>query len=446
MLVKIRAQQSDLERHSDRSVLQQLRQEYELLWPAIPENIAAIEHWVEREARPLGRRLTRHRDDLERLQSLDAAMFQDDPSLRGDLELLVDLVESMEMFFDPEAGEFAIARERLDFARSVHALTIEAPRESWVEAAANVARDPRFAGLVLVPQTGLVPLGPDPETGLEEFAHVQSGVPPRRDSDGRLSIDAASSLVLVLIPPGEFMMGSRRLRAGESLETPNASLRARGRTPVHRVTIGAPFFLSKYEMTQGQWQRLYRDNPSEASVGIYSGETITPRHPVEKVTWNRANQAMQEVGLVLPTEAQWEYAARAGTTTPWWTGTSPQSLRGAENVADLTFSRWPQATPQFSPELEDGFIFHAPVGSFRANPFGLHDVSGNVAEWTRDQGADYDAPTELRDGFRSGGRRDHHVFRGGFWRSIVEVSERFPMNEGTMFDIGVRPARTVDGS
>jgi hypothetical protein len=102
-----------------------------------------------------------------------------------------------------------------------------------------------YPGLDLQPRVGLVPLGPDPSTGLWEFGDLVTGLPPERDADGRLMITEDTGLVFVLIPAGAFQMGTGAMDA-----------------PRHDVTLTAPYFISKYEMTQGQWLRLTGVNPS----------------------------------------------------------------------------------------------------------------------------------------------------------------------------------------
>src|SRR5690606_29994467 len=111
-----------------------------------------------------------------------------------------------------------------------------------------------------------------------------------------------TGLVFVLIPDGAFRMGGPGEDEG----------------PEHEVAL-APFFLSKYEMTSGQWLRFTGANPS-AHLGEKVDLGFTLRHPVEQVSWDECDRVLRRMGLVLPTEARWEYAARAGTTTPWSSG------------------------------------------------------------------------------------------------------------------------------
>jgi formylglycine-generating enzyme required for sulfatase activity len=220
---------------------------------------------------------------------------------------------------------------------------------------------------------------------------------------------------------------------------------------VHDVELSA-FFLSKYEMTQAQWLRLTGSNPSRHAVEPdVSDQLVDGRHPVELVTWDDANDLLRKYALVLPTEAQWEYAARAGTTTPWWTGADERSLRGAANLCDLALKEYGgPSTWTYETWLDDGAPLHAPVGSFRSNAFGLHDTLGNVSEHCREY---YQSP--YRDSERPGdGFQDvpvgtkSRIHRGGSWKSPAErarVSRRGNLSHGTSLpDLGVRPARAVD--
>lgn len=150
---------------------------------------------------------------------------------------------------------------------------------------------------------------------------------------------------LLQIPAGSFMMGSDTGRSDEK--------------PVHRVTISNSFFMSKYEVTQMQWQALMGNNPSE-----FKGNNL----PVENVTWNdsqgfirKLNQLNDGFAYRLPTEAEWEYACRAGTT--------------GDHAGDTDSMAW------YSNNA--GRETH-PVGSKQPNTFGLYDMNGNVWEWCQD--------------------------------------------------------------
>jgi formylglycine-generating enzyme required for sulfatase activity len=171
------------------------------------------------------------------------------------------------------------------------------------------------------------------------------------------------------------------------------------------------------------------------------------RHPVESVSWTDCGEILPRAGLVLPTEAQWERACRGGTDTVYWCGDAIASIQVAKagNVADLTASKrtpWTCTT-----ELEDGHVLHAPVGSFSANAYGLHDVLGNVWEWCED-GYDergYDRPTREGDGLRLVWRARARVFRGGSFGDTAEsarsASRHRSSPDARNNDLGVRPAR-----
>ena len=213
------------------------------------------------------------------------------------------------------------------------------------------------------------------------------------------------------------------------------------------VELGA-FFLSKYEMTQGQWYRLSRGlKPSEYSAEN-PGVTVERTHPVERVSWTMCDELLKEHGLVLPTEAQWEYACRTNKNPnwPWSTGSVRKSLQGYANVADSSASvqSWKREKG-----LRDGHTIHAPVGTFHPNAFGLCDMHGNVWEWCRDQKCDYLNSTVDKDGLRvSAESQEERVIRGGcFARDAAYARSAFrnyglPEQKGN--DLGIRPARRID--
>jgi formylglycine-generating enzyme required for sulfatase activity len=305
---------------------------------------------------------------------------------------------------------------------------------------------PQYGGLQISEQLGLVPVGRDPNSGLWEFAHFQTGEIPNRGAEGALEVTEETALVLVLLPGGTFQMGAAK--EGQENLDPLAESRE---GPVNAVTLD-PFFLSKYEMNQGQWQRFTKENPSYYSPERTSvkGVTFTLKHPVERVSWHMCMRELPRMGLTLPTEAQWEYAARAGTSTPWWTGKEKESLgeKGAANIADKTFkdrTRYAWAVDW----LDDGYIVHAPADELRANPFGLHHVYGNVWEWCRDayDAAAYKFPARSGDGERIVEDRGLRLDRGGSYSNTEKKARSAHRQERTPgtndVDCGVRPARAL---
>ena len=250
---------------------------------------------------------------------------------------------------------------------------------AWADALPAIRA--RYPGLELGPQMGLLPIGPDPDSGLWEFAHLMSGAPAERGADGRLVLREATAVVLVLLPGGSFWMGAQSSDPGGRNYDPRAQA---DESPVHEVEL-SPFFLSKYEMTQGQWERLTGYDPSFERK---TGSAPTLLHPVEQVRWVDCMAWLHRAGLTLPSEAQWEYGARGGTDTPWWTGREQESLRtkNAANLADRAADRGGATWPAIKewPELDDGYMLHAPIGTYAANAFGLYEVAGNLWEWCLD--------------------------------------------------------------
>ncbi|HVS11813.1 MAG TPA: SUMF1/EgtB/PvdO family nonheme iron enzyme, partial [Planctomycetota bacterium] len=422
------------------------------LWPARPETITHYEAWL-RDARALieGRPadeangikakpgLEDHRSKLAEIErralpesGVDALEredsrrrtwnFADSEDLWWHAQLS-KLIVDLEAFRDSKTGLLSAGinpehgwgmEKRLEFARTIEEKTISGAeaKERWAEAIASIrdrARCPKYDGLVIAPQVGLLPIGQDPASGLWEFAHIETGVPAERGADGKLLVKEETGLVFLLIPGGTFAMGAQGTdRNGENYD-PGATAKE---SPVHAVTL-APYFLSKFEMTQGQWLRFMNKNRSQH--GSAAGPPYDLVHPVETVSWSDCTDALRRLGLVLPTEAQWEYAARAGTTSVWWTGDEKETLAEACNLAD-DFAKahggggggW-----TYEEGLNDGYTVHAPAGSFRANPFGLHDVIGNLWEWCRDGYGGYDLPVQPGDGQRQVLEPSNRVIRGG---------------------------------
>lgn len=454
----VRTTLEDMGRLSDGRRLDELLVERDLLWPAGPDQADAMQAWID-QGRELVARLPRHRatrDELAtRLADEQAGRIAPDPATTGDtswwLDLQQDLVGRLEAFAaeDPHGATLAEMERRLGLARDARRLSLEEPAQAWSEAAAAVAADPTYQGLELEPQLFLAPLGPDPTTGLQEFWHVQTGRRPERGDDGRWIMDGEAALVLVLLP------GVERGLVGAQPGDPSAPHHDPAAAPEEGPVRGydlAPYLLSRYELTQGQWLRLTGRNPSEYHPG-HQTWTVDLSHPVEQVSWDQARSVLERHGLRLPSEVQWELATRAGTDTPWWTGPTPAGLDAVANLADLTArdgggSQGWNYRPAEEHGLDDGFVIHAPVGSLAPNALGLHDLHGNVWEWCADELAPYFIAADplhgtrlIPEGAPTDGRR---MFRGGGYGnppSSVRSSHRMagaPDEIGR--HLGVRPA------
>jgi serine/threonine protein kinase/formylglycine-generating enzyme required for sulfatase activity len=340
-----------------------------------------------------------------------------------------------------EAHGWSVSK-RLAIARSIETGFGPAGEFSLIWARALPEIRAAYSGLELSPQVGLLPLGADPDTGLWEFADLQTGSPAARRADGGIALKEDTGIVFVLIPGGTFRMGAQ----ANDPRGDNYDPLARGNeAPVHTVTL-SPFFLSKYEMTQGQWMRITGVNPSYFGPSrAWGGRQHSLFHPVEQVSWRTASTVLHRMRLELPTEAQWEYAARAETSTPWWTGSEATSLAGSANLADSFAKRsgGPQDWP-YELWLDDGFQLHAPVGSYSANAFGLHDVSGNVWEWCLDGYEElFYSRSPIKDPLAP--PAETHVIRGGsmsYGAPMARIALRYDGSPDVKdFGLGVRPAR-----
>lgn len=225
--------------------------------------------------------------------------------------------------------------------------------------------------------------------------------------------DTGTQMEMLLVPPGTFqmgcIMGSNQYGCyGEEL-------------PVHQVTLTNAFYLGRYEVTQSQWQAWMGSNPS-----YFQGSSDSASRPVERVSWNAIQGYLSATGMRLPTEAEWEYACRAGTQTPFYNGSTDDGTVGA--------LAW------YSPN--SGNQTHA-VGGKAANAFGFHDMLGNVWEWVNDWYGTYPSSAQTDPtGPVSAARR---VIRGGSWTISFNVrsSYRSDVTPGyTNFDFGFRVART----
>jgi len=409
------------------------------LVPGWPEQVPALREWLRSEGEPLQALLPRLR---ERTAALDLDPGSG-PALAATLRSALALLEP---FAAGEHGTLAAVRERLDWAQQVEAVTIEAPAAAWRDTIAAIAADPRYGGLRLQPQLDLVPLGRDPRSGLFEFYHPRSslaGSPAVQREAEHLTLHEFSGLVFVLIPAGKCEIGEQRLDPLGPRYDPDAAYYAKP----HEVELSA-FFISKYEMTQGQWWRITGERPSCYRIGQRYGEDppISWQHPVESINALVCDAVLRRIGLALPTEAQWEYACGTGVRSWWFFGDDPLLLVKYANIDDRRYlATHPGAKGTL--DVDDGFGFMAPVGRFAPNPFGLHDVMGNVSEWCRDECADYllsvPAPG---DGMRTPHRADPaRSFRGSHHtQSILKTSSRpGALPDLRNYTLGLRPVRPV---
>jgi len=418
---------------------------------------SAYDRWVTR-AQALTTKLPQHGAALEALRAEgskapegDSWSFNDEgDQLRHDK--LRDLVAGLQAL----AGEPSPTTVTLAGLKQKQVL-FEAQRNpaAWQRCRDDVARgDSPYKGLKLKPIPGLAPLGRDRDSGLWEFWHVDSGERPQWEGEpfglGKVKLHAdsgAEGLVMVLIPGGTFRMGAMKPDEDHPAGSPNVDADAGpDEGPVHDVTLD-PYLISKYEVTQGQWMRRMGENPSMFRPG---GELLdaTQRWPVEQVTWTRCVEACRRWGLSLPTESQWERACRGGTTTRFSTGDDLESLTGHANINAAASVRAGH-TGTLQREFDDGFINLAPVGALKPNPFGLHDVHGNVREWCLDGYLGYgEEEPRAGDGLRGlvqGARL--RVFRGGSFRSVARFARSADrvgvVPGGADSRLGLRPARRI---
>ena len=218
---------------------------------------------------------------------------------------------------DPKKGLLAGMRARLAFAESIKQETIQKYSRQWTVAARSItdqSRCPKYHGLVIKPQVGLIPIGRNPDSGLWEFAHLQTTAEatdpiPERGSNRRTRGDG--------IDGGRARPDSRRPRSGwarssptrpHPVTDPNVDPEAHaGESPITRIRLD-PFFMSKYEMTQGQWSQGPSERTRVASppAHLRRRKGTDLRNPVDQVSWKDCDLWLGRLGLDLPTEAQWE--------------------------------------------------------------------------------------------------------------------------------------------
>jgi formylglycine-generating enzyme required for sulfatase activity len=308
-------------------------------------------------------------------------------------------------------GRFAaLARARLERLRKA-APKVETPSEGAAPPATKTAPErPRPPKKQEQARPAPAP-APAPKAAPEQARPEPAAPPPARApaSAGVSEFkDCPTCPDMVALPPGTFSMGST---SGDPSEK-----------PPHRVTVNTPFAIGKYEVTVAQWEACAE---AGACPKIAADASRPKNTPVRDVSWDDAQQYVKWLAKLtgkpyrLPTEAEWEYAARGGSASVYWWG--DQMRKGTANCKDCG-----------NPWQADG---PAPVGSFAANPYGLFDMNGSVWEWVNDcwhnsyKGAPADGHSWEEANCRV------RVIRGGSWR---EGASYMPSSTRFKYDASVR--------
>jgi formylglycine-generating enzyme required for sulfatase activity len=231
--------------------------------------------------------------------------------------------------------------------------------------------------------------------------------------------DTATQVEMLLVPPGTFQMGC--IMGSDQYGCSSGEL------PVHQVTLTNAFYLGRYEVTQQQWVARMGSNPS-----AFQGYPDSAGRPVEQVSWSSVNFYLSATGMRLPTEAEWEYACRAGTQTPFYNGSTDDGTVGT--LAWFYYNTC---------EVGSG-CGTRPVGGKLANVFGFHDMLGNVFEWVNDRYSGYTADPQTNPTGPASG--SIFVLRGGCWENDAYGMRSSYRSTGSGFysddSVGFRAART----
>lgn len=285
---------------------------------------------------------------------------------------------------------------------------------------------------------------------------------------------------LVLIPPGDFLMGStaadidRLIKDFPNFQNPRGY--SANEQPQHRVRISQPFYMGAFEVTRSQFEKFVAaenyvtdaerqgtggggydttsqkfDSPLQRFTWRFTGTAMEDKHPVVNVTWNDARAftawLSRKEGLTyrLPSEAEWEYACRANTTTRYPDGDDVAGLVRIANVADLQFKTIRGTNFATGIPFDDGHRTAARVGSKAPNAFGLYDMIGNAWEWcddAYDEGAYARRAGVTLDPVVTADSAEYGVLRGGNWQGhpwTARSASRFAVKRDYRLDfIGFR--------
>jgi formylglycine-generating enzyme required for sulfatase activity len=364
----------------------------------------------------------------------------------------------------PETSDAQIEQQAWTAAQSGntvagYAAYLEEYPKGRFAAAARVARASLAASAVAQPPAPVKPVQATPPA-------VQTALA----TAGQTVKDCSDCPEMVVIPAGSFRMGAPDSEQG----------RGPREGPVHEVRIGYSFALGKYELTRGEFARFvnvsgYKTEAERSQMGCYGldsskfewrvsknwrdpGFPQTDGHPVVCVSWSDAqaylawlNEKAPGKGFRLPSEAEWEYAARANqgaTRFPWGDDLGHNQICDFANGLDSNAKEQMPHFPPIPSSCSDGYAYTAPVGSFKANAFGLYDMHGNALEWMQDIWHDnYQGATSDGSAWINGGEQARRVLRGGGWSSSprnLRSANRSPERELQFRSsiIGMRIART----
>lgn len=431
-----------------------LLRDLETLWPDQGASLEALTTW-----RTEALNLADHLPSFE--SELDVVLAEAGRDDRGELMFETDqerwwhyqvaeTIAKLSIFLDETAGPvYGTSKEhgpgvetRIEFARArLERLADAEFLARWDQANADVAAAGVYGDIVLTPDSELLPLGLNPNSGLCEFLHIESGIEPERRDDGHWHVAPETGIVFVLIPGGGTWIGSQK----DDPDQPNQSRQSAQRErPVHEVQL-EPYLIAAHELTTGQFERLagYLGGTIEAEGGTL---------PVDSVNWWEAKHVLERRGLHLPSESQWERAARGGTEGGFYVeGQMPEDIVPHElilfrRVRDEAYAAYVEKYGGEIPEVPSG---PRAVDLGTANPYGLFNVLGNLREWCEDMPASYETPATGPRGMRAPDDPLSYVrmARGGNFEQspwFARVSRRQPQ-EGDLRArrLGVRAARSL---
>ena len=370
--------------------------------------------------------------------------------LESDLHFLFPMefhADTSELFQMLKKGHYNVRLDDEAYDRLQTWLDLNAPCHGTWSEFCKIANDQRarrqllqrlFHGLEQDPEEIALPPLPKSDP-IMPMAKIKPAPQPLQCDDFPLTLDEAKNrqsalgqttrtlnlgnniqLELVKIPAGRFTMGSNE---GPEDEQPQSI-----------VTIARPFWLAKCETTNEQFAQFdpthdsrFEHRSSWIFADDYLGWRLNhPKQPVVRISWDQAMSFCQwlsqrtNLTFTLPTESQWEYAARAGTSTPFSFGAIDSDFSTHANLADYNirdwaYEGWRPRSPDILPRddrFNDGHFVTAPVGSYQPNPWGLHDTHGNAAEWTRSLYHPYPYNDDTRNALNAEGKR---TVRGGSW-------------------------------